>query len=131
MTSPWPFTVWGIDLISPLPIARLAFKYVVVTVDYFTKWAKAKPLTAISSKKIQDFVWEAIICRYDIPQEIVLDNGTQFDSKEFREFYSELDIKKNFSLVDHSQTNGQVKAVNKIIKHNLKMKLEAHKGGLD
>ena len=43
-------------------------------------------------------------------------------------FYNELSIKKNFSLVDHPQTNGQVEAVNKIIKHNLKMKLKEYKG---
>ena len=99
-----------------------------VAVDYFTKWAKAKLLATISSKKVQDFVWEVIICRYDIPQKIVSDNGTQFNSKEFREFYNELGIKKNFSSVDHPQTNGQVEAINKIIKHNLKTKLEEHKG---
>ena len=99
-----------------------------VAVDYFKKWAEAKPLTTISSKKVQDFVWEAIICRYDIPQEIISDNETQFDSKEFREFCSKISIKKNFSSVDHPQTNGQVEAVNKIIKYNLKTKLEEHKG---
>ena len=37
MILPWPFVVWGIDLIGPMPMARLAFKYVVVAVDYFTK----------------------------------------------------------------------------------------------
>ena len=76
MVSTWPFAVWGIDLISPLPMARLVFKYVVVTVDYFTKWAEAKLPTTISNKMVQDFVWEATICRYDIPLEIVSDNGT-------------------------------------------------------
>ena len=96
----------------PLPTTRPTFKYDVVIVDYFTKWAEAKPLAMISSRKVQDFVWEAIICRYDIPQEIISDNGTQFDNKEFREFCEELGIKKSFSLVNHPQTNDQVKAVN-------------------
>ena len=82
----------------------------------------------ISSKKVQDFAWEAIICRYGIPQEIVSKTGTKFDSIEFREFCNKLGIKKNFSSVDHPQTNSQVEAVNKIIKHNLKMKLEGNKG---
>ena len=68
------------------------------------------------------------ICWYGIPQEIIFYNGTQFDSKEFREFYNELGIKKNFSSADHPQTNGQVELVNKIIKHNLETKLEEHKG---
>ena len=61
------FVVWGIDLIGPLPTVRPAFKYDVGAIDYFTKWAKAKLLATISSKKVQDFVWEAIICRYSIP----------------------------------------------------------------
>ena len=106
MTSPWPFAVWGIDLIGPMPIACPAFKYVVVTIDYFTKWAEAKPLALISSKKVQEFVWESIGCRFGIPHEIVSDNGMQFDNNEFRDFYDDLGIKKSFSLVDHPQTNG-------------------------
>ena len=57
MTSPWPFVVWGIDLIGLMPTARPTFKYVVVVVDYFTKWAEAKPLAMISSKKVQEFIW--------------------------------------------------------------------------
>ena len=68
-----------------------------------------------------------IICRFSIPHEIVSDNGTQFNSKEFRAFCDELGIKKSFSLVDHPQINGQVEVIDKIIKLNLKMKLEEHK----
>ena len=114
MTSPWPFAVWGIDLIGPMPTARPTFKYAVVVVDYFTKWAEAKLLVVIFSKKVQEFIWESIICRFGVHHEIVSDNRTQFNSNEFRNFCDHLGIKKNFSLVDHSQTNGQVKAVNKL-----------------
>ena len=98
-TSPWPFTVRGIDLIGPMPTACLTFKYVVVAVDYFTKLAKAKPLTVISSKIVQEFVWESIIYRLGIPHEIILDNGTQFDSNKFRTLCDNFDIKKSFSSV--------------------------------
>ena len=56
-----------------------------------------------------------------------MDNGTVFDSNEFRDFSDDLGIKKTFSSVDHPQTNGQVEAVNKIIKFNLNMKLEERK----
>ena len=105
MTSPWPFTVWGIDLIDLMPTARPTFKYTVITVDYFTKWAEAKPLAMISSKKVQEFVWESIVCRFRIPHKIVSDNGTQFDSNEFRDFCDDPGIKKCFSLVDHPKTN--------------------------
>ena len=85
-------------------------------------------MAVISSKKVQEFIWEHIICRFGIPHEIVSDNGTQFDSNEFCDFYDDLGIKKSFSSVDHPQTNGQVEAVNKIIKFNLKTKLEERNG---
>ena len=109
-------------------MACLAFKYAVVTVDYITKWVKAKPLATIFSQKVQEFVWESIICHFGIPHEIVSENGTQFDSNEFRAFCDDFWSKKSFSSVDHLQTNGQVEPVNKIIKFNLKKKLEERKG---
>ena len=70
-----------------MPTARPAFKFAMVTVNYFTKLAEAKPLAVISSKKVQEFIWEFIICRFGIPQEIVSDNRMQFDSNEFRDFW--------------------------------------------
>ena len=79
----------------------MTFKYAVVAVDYFTKWPEAKPLSMNSSKKVQEFFWEPIICHFEIPYEIVYDNGKQFDSNEFRAFCDDFGIKKSFSLVDH------------------------------
>ena len=67
MVSPWPFAVWGIDIIGALPVGKGRVKYAVVAVDYFTKWAEVEPLATITSKKIQSFVWRFIICRYGIP----------------------------------------------------------------
>ena len=64
MQSPWPFAVWGIDLIRSLPTGKGGVKYAVVAVDYFTKWAEAETLTTITTKKVLDFVVKNIICRY-------------------------------------------------------------------
>ncbi|XP_074336646.1 uncharacterized protein LOC141673810 [Apium graveolens] len=63
MASPWPFAMWGIDLIGELPKAKGDVKYAVVAVDYFTKWAEAMPLATITVKKIRDFVFNSIVCR--------------------------------------------------------------------
>ena len=57
MTSPWPFVVWGIDLIGQLPKGRGEVQYVVVAVDYFSKWVKAEALASITSMKIKQFVY--------------------------------------------------------------------------
>ena len=67
MTSPWPFAMWGIDLIGELPKAKGGVKYAVVAVDYFTKWAEAAPLATITAKKITDFVFNSIVCRFGVP----------------------------------------------------------------
>ncbi|XP_074362950.1 uncharacterized protein LOC141703291 [Apium graveolens] len=82
--SPWPFSMWEIDLIGELPKARGGVKYAVVAVDYFTKWAEAEPLATITAKKLREFVYRAIVCRYGIPYKLISDNGKQFDSKEMR-----------------------------------------------
>nr|XP_017221509.1 PREDICTED: uncharacterized protein LOC108198257 [Daucus carota subsp. sativus] len=128
MTSPWPFAMWGIDLIGELPKAKGGVKYAVVAVDYFTKWAEAAPLATITAKKIKDFVFNSIVCRFGIPYKLISDNGKQFDSKELRGLCDDLGIKKDFAAVYHPQSNGQTEAVNKIIKHTLKTKLEDSKG---
>ena len=59
---------------------------------------------------------------------LVSNNGTQFDSARLRKLCSELGIHKKFSSVAHPQSNGQVKAVNKMIKSNLERKLDGAKG---
>ena len=128
LTSPWPFAMWGIDLIGELPKAKGGVKYAVVAVDYFTKWAEAEPLATITAKKLKDFVYRSIVCRFGIPYKLISDNGKQFDNKEMREFCDSLGIKRGFSAVCHPQANGQTEAVNKIIKHTLKAKLEESKG---
>ena len=128
MTSPWPFAVWGIDLIGELPMGRGGAKYAIVAVDYFTKWVEAEPLNKISSAKVINFLIKNILCRYGIPLKIVSDNGLQFDSEEFADWCQEHGIHKSFSSVAYPQANGQVEAVNKILKTLIKKKLDKSKG---
>ena len=99
-------------------------QYVIVVVEYFTKWVEVKALASITPAKIKEFVYKNIIYRYRVPYTIALDNGTQFNCDEFKGFWDGLQIKKVFTSVARPQANGQVEAVNKTIKHNLKIKLE-------
>nr|XP_025692494.1 uncharacterized protein LOC112794725 [Arachis hypogaea] len=66
--------------------------------------------------------------RFRIPETVVSDNGMQFADKKFGEFLSELGIKEKFSSVEHSQSNGQVEAANKVILKGLKKRLDQKKG---
>ena len=128
ITSPWPFQKWGLDILGPLPLGKGQCKFIIIAVDYFTKWAEAKPLATITEQKIRNFVWRAIICRFGIPRALVSDNGKQFDNSKFRDFYAELGIKNYYSSLAHPQSNGQAEVTIRTLKAALKTKLEDLKG---
>ena len=75
ITSSWPFVQWRIDIIDPLPLGKSRVKFLLVAIDYFTKWVEAEALATITEARIQNFVWKNIICRFGIPLTIISDNG--------------------------------------------------------
>ncbi|XP_076927193.1 uncharacterized protein LOC143590659 [Bidens hawaiensis] len=81
--SSWPFYKWGMDIAGPFPEAVGKVKFLPVAVDYFTNWPEVNPLASIKGKKVINFVWKNIICRYGMPGEIVMDNGKQFTENPF------------------------------------------------
>ena len=101
ITSPWPFQQWGIDILVPLPIRKGQCKFIVIGVDYFTKWPKAEPLATITEEKVRNFVWHSIIYRFGIPRALVSDNGKQLNNPKFRDFCVELGIKNYYSSPAH------------------------------
>uniref|UniRef100_A0A2N9H7Q3 Uncharacterized protein n=1 Tax=Fagus sylvatica TaxID=28930 RepID=A0A2N9H7Q3_FAGSY len=60
ITSPWPFAQWGLDIMGPFPVGTKQAKFLVVAIDYFTKWVEAEPLATISEKNVKSFVWKAM-----------------------------------------------------------------------
>ncbi|GFZ18422.1 hypothetical protein Acr_27g0001610 [Actinidia rufa] len=124
MSSPWLFAQWGIDILGPLPQAPLQRKFLVVAIDYFTKWIEAQPLAKITEKNTRDFVWKHLVCRFGVPKVIISDNARQFDNDRFRLFCSDLAISHHFSSPSHPQANGQVEITNRTILRNLKARLE-------
>ena len=128
ISSPWPFTQWGIDIVSLLPQGKGQVKFLLVTTEYFTKWVEVKELATIIEAKIQNFVWKNIICKFGIPRMIISDNGRQFDSQRFRDFYSSLGIKNQFSSSGHPQANEQMEVTNRTLLKIIKAKLNYAKG---
>ncbi|GJS51271.1 reverse transcriptase domain-containing protein [Tanacetum coccineum] len=74
ITSPWPFYKWGIDIAGPFPEGPGKVKFLIVAIDYFTKWIEAKSVATITGNQIKKFVWD-IVCRFGLPEEIISDNG--------------------------------------------------------
>ena len=92
--KPWPFRGWGIDLISNIhPPSSKGHKFVLLAMDYFTKWVDDIPLKKVTSRNMINFVKEHIIYRFRIPQTITTDQGTQFTSSKFCDFAKEMGIK--------------------------------------
>ncbi|XP_025674231.1 uncharacterized protein [Arachis hypogaea] len=123
-----PFGTWGIDLVGLFPTAPGQLRYLIVAIDYYTKWIEAEPLASITATQCRKFFWRQIITRFGIPEVVISDNGTQFSDKKFREFLEGLHISHRFSSVEHPQTNGQVESANKIIVKGLKKRLDEAKG---
>jgi transposase InsO family protein len=104
-----------LDLLGPLPPAQGNLKYVIVAVEYFSKWIEAKPLATITSAIVQKFFWQNIVCRFSMPKAITVDNGTQFDAETFKDFCDRIGTKIHFASVRHPESNGLVERANGII----------------
>jgi hypothetical protein len=76
----WPFAVWGLNLIGSLQKAPRGFTHLLVTIDKFSKWIKVRPLNSIRSEQAVAF-FTNIIYRFEVPNSIITDNGTQFTEK--------------------------------------------------
>ena len=81
-------------------------KFLVVGIDYFTKWVEAELLAKIMQKNVKNFVWKNIVCRFGVPRILILDNRRQFDNTLFKDFYEHFKIQNHYSSPAHLQANG-------------------------
>nr|GEX50760.1 reverse transcriptase domain-containing protein [Tanacetum cinerariifolium] len=130
--SPWPFYKWGIDIAGPFPEGPEKVKFLIVAMDYFTKWIEAKAVTTITGGQVKKFVWDNIVCRFGIPIEIVSDNGKQFSDNPFKDWCDKLNITQRFASVKHPQSNGLVERANRSLGEGIKSCLgEANKNWVE
>ncbi|GKB43338.1 reverse transcriptase domain-containing protein [Tanacetum coccineum] len=102
ITSPWPFYKWGIDIAGPFPEGLGKVKFLIVAIDYFTKWIEAKAVATITGNQVKKFVWDNIVCRFGLPGEIISDNGKQFCDNPFKDWCEKLCIRQCFASVKKS-----------------------------
>ena len=82
---------------GPLPRAPENKRFLIVATDYFIEWVEAEPLSNIRDVDAKGFLWKNVITRFGIPWAAISDNGTQFESRLFMGFCSDLGIKNLFS----------------------------------
>ena len=98
MTFPWTFLVWGIDVIGRIaPRASNGHEYILVAIDYFTKWVEAASYSVLKAKHVTHFIESNIICQFKVPQEIISDNGSHFE-REVRRIMELYNIEHHKSL---------------------------------
>ncbi|RVW70824.1 Ribonuclease HI [Vitis vinifera] len=82
LTSPWPFSVWGIDIIGKIsPKSSSGHEFILVAIDYFTKWVEAASYARLTSAGVASFIRSHIICRYGVPHELISDRGVHFKAE--------------------------------------------------
>jgi transposase InsO family protein len=115
----WSFAVWGLDLVGPLKRTTGGFTHLLVTIDKFSKWIEAHPITSIRYKQAMLFFTD-IVHRFRVPNCIIMDNGTQFTDKKFLDFCDNHHICVLWSAVAHPKTNGQVERLNDMVLQGIK-----------
>jgi transposase InsO family protein len=100
-----PWNTVGIDLTGPLPKTRQGNLYILVVIDYFTKWVELFPLPNTKAKTIAQLFLDEVICRFGFPVRLISDNGVQFVSSIFTNVCQSLGIQHQRTPLYHPQAN--------------------------
>eukprot|EP00253_Pinus_taeda_P001821 PITA_01821 len=119
-----PFTKWGIYFMTCNPTLAEGNGYIIVTVDYFTKWAEAMPTLNNNGEMTALFFFNHVVSRFGVPQAIVTDHGSHFDSHMMVELATKLGLSHDSSTLYYPQANGQIEAINKCEILSLKLAVD-------
>ncbi|KAK9042696.1 hypothetical protein V6N11_017761 [Hibiscus sabdariffa] len=109
------FDVWGIDFMGPFP-SSFGNLYILLAVDYVSKWVEATATTHNDAKTVQKFIKKNIFTRFGTPRAIISDEGRHFDNRSIAAALKKLGITHKLSTTYHPQTNGQAEVSNREIK---------------
>ncbi|GJX73116.1 reverse transcriptase domain-containing protein [Tanacetum coccineum] len=111
------FDVWGIDFMGPFPSSR-GNKYILVAVDYLSKWVEAKALPTNDARVVCKFL-KSLFARFGAPRAIISDRGTHFCNDQFAKVMLKYGVTHRLSTAYHPQTSGQVEVSNRGLKRIL------------
>ncbi|KAH9802357.1 hypothetical protein KPL71_001349 [Citrus sinensis] len=112
------FYVWGIDFMGPFS-PSFGHQYILVAVDYVSKWVEAIPCRTNDHKVVIGFLKSNIVSRFGFPRAIISDGSAHFCNKAFKPLLTKYSITHKVATPYHPQTSGQVKISNREIKHIL------------
>ncbi|KAK0604452.1 hypothetical protein LWI29_015827 [Acer saccharum] len=101
------FDVWGIDFMGPFP-PSCGYSYILVAVDYVSKWVEAKATRNNDGQTVVKFVRETIFARFGTPRAIISDGGMHFCNRSFAALLKKYGVRHKVATPYHPQTSGQV-----------------------
>ncbi|KAM1775013.1 hypothetical protein ACFX12_044311 [Malus domestica] len=109
------FEVWGIDFMGLFPSSH-GFLYILLAVDYVSKWVEEKATRTNDSRVVADFIRTNLFARFRMPRVIISDGGSHFCNQTIATLLRKYNINHKVSTPYHPQTNGQAEVSNKEIK---------------
>jgi len=98
------------------PKASNGHRFILVTIDYFTKWVEAASYASVTRSVVVRFIKKEIICQYGLPKKIIIDNATNLNNKMMKEMCEDFKIQHHNSMPYRPKMNGAVEDANKSIK---------------
>jgi Integrase core domain len=109
------FDLWGIDFMGPFS-SSCNNKYILVVVDYVSKWVEAVPSPTVNSKVVQKLFKKIIFPRFGVLKVVISDEGTYFVNRQLDNLLKKYGVSHKVATPYHLQTSGQVKVSNRQIK---------------
>ena len=94
------FDVWGIDFMGHFP-SSYGYRYILLTMDYVSKWVEAIPTTTCDAKRVLSFIRRNIFSRFGTPRAVISDEGSHFCNKFFASLFAKYGVKHCVSLAYH------------------------------
>ena len=114
------FEIVHIDLVGPLDTSQKGNKYLLTILDRFSLWLEAIPINSITAENVAKKFITHWVARFGLPQKILSDQGTQFESAVFDEVLRYFDIKRVRTTAYHPQTNGLLERMHGTLKTTLR-----------
>nr|GEY55170.1 reverse transcriptase domain-containing protein [Tanacetum cinerariifolium]GEY74443.1 reverse transcriptase domain-containing protein [Tanacetum cinerariifolium] len=111
------FDIWGIDFMGPF-LKSYKYEYILVAVDYVSKWAEAQALPTNDAQVVITFL-KKLFCHFRMPKALISNRGTHFCNKIIERTMKSYGVNHRFSTSYHPQTSGQVENTNKALKRIL------------
>jgi len=107
------FDRWGVDVVGPLPIMLKGNRYIIVAVEYLSKWQEAKAVSEANALSISNFLYQNIICRFGCFTQLHTDRRTEFVNEIVEKLTEKFRVKHHRSTPYRPQANGLVERFNK------------------